>query len=111
MRNFGSSLGLAILGTILILENKSGLESTLGAHGVPKGPADRIAESLSQAGGVAGRLSPARGRQSGEILTAIQHDFARSSQTVFYVMAGVMTLAFLISLLAMPRGKVEEALD
>jgi EmrB/QacA subfamily drug resistance transporter len=112
VRNFGSSLGLAILGTILILENKSGIESTLGAHRVPKAQADRIAESLSQAGGSSrSGLADHGGARASVILAAIQHDFARSSQTVFYVMAGVMALAFLIALVAMPRGKVEEVLE
>ena len=45
VRNFGSSLGLAVLGTVLILENKSRLEATLGAQGVPKSQADQIAET------------------------------------------------------------------
>jgi hypothetical protein len=31
VRNFGSSLGMAVLGTILILANKSNLESTATA--------------------------------------------------------------------------------
>lgn len=51
VRNFGSSLGLALLGTVLILENKSNLESTLGEEGIPKSQADQIAESLTEAGG------------------------------------------------------------
>ena len=51
VRNFGSSLGMAVLGTILILQNKSNLESTLGEEGIPKSEADQIAESLSGSGG------------------------------------------------------------
>lgn len=51
VRNFGSSLGLAVLGSILILENRSNLESTAAANGVPKHAADEIADAISQGGG------------------------------------------------------------
>ena len=44
VRNFGSSLGLAVLGSILIFENRSNLESTAAEHGVPKHAADEIAD-------------------------------------------------------------------
>ena len=50
VRNFGASLGLAVLGTVLILENKSNLEATLGAEGLPKSQADQIADALSESG-------------------------------------------------------------
>ena len=66
VRNFGSSLGLAVLGTILILQNKSNLESALGALGLPKVKADAIANSLGNAGGggLAERRGPSMRRSS-----------------------------------------------
>jgi hypothetical protein len=70
VRNFGASLGLAVLGTILILENKANLESTLGAQEVPKAQADRIADTISQGGtgggeaGLANTPAPTRRRSS-----------------------------------------------
>jgi MFS family permease len=51
VRNFGSSLSLTVLGTVLIPENKANLESTLGAQGLPKSKTDQIADSVNQAGG------------------------------------------------------------
>ena len=54
VRNFGSSLGLAVLGSILILENRSNLESTAAEHGVPKQAADEIADAISQGSGSGG---------------------------------------------------------
>lgn len=109
VRNFGSSLGLAVLGTILILQNKSHLETTLGAHGVPKGKADQIAESLSEAGGGGGgALSEHAGRGAQAILAAVQHDFALSTRTVFYCMAGALAVAFVVALIWMPAGKAPE---
>jgi EmrB/QacA subfamily drug resistance transporter len=109
VRNFGSSLGLAVLGTILILENKANLESTLGAQGVPKAKADEIANTISQ-GSAASNSSFAEhaGSHAKQIFAAVQHDFALASRTVFYVMAGAMAVAFVVAALWMPSGKVED---
>ncbi len=100
MRNFGSSLGLAVLGTILILENKANLESTLGAQGVPKAQADQIADSISQ-GSSAGSegFAETAGAHAQQLFAAVQHDFALASRTVFYAMAGVMVVAFVVALI------------
>lgn len=71
MRNFGSSLGLTVLGTVLILEDKSRLEATLGAHGVPKGqsrPDRRLAERSGR-----GALAEHAGRGAQRILASVQH--------------------------------------
>ncbi|HEV7400389.1 MAG TPA: MFS transporter [Solirubrobacterales bacterium] len=112
VRNFGSSLGLAVLGTILILENKANLESTLGAQGVPKAKADQIADSISQGSSSSSAgFAEAAGKHAQQLFAAVQHDFALASRTVFYAMAGVMALAFVIALAAMPAGKVEEAVE
>ncbi len=111
VRNFGSSLGLAVLGTVLILENKANLESTLGAQGVPKAKADQIADTISQGGAGAGgeaSLAEHAGAHAQTILAAVQHDFALASRTVFYAMAGVMAVAFLVALKWMPAGKAPE---
>ena len=112
VRNFGSSLGLAVLGTVLILENKSRLEATLGAQGVPKSQADQIANGLSEAGsaepsGLAGHA----GAGAQKIYAAVPHDFALSSRTVFYGMAAALAVAFVVSLIWMPSGKAPELDD
>lgn len=108
VRNFGSSLGLAVLGTILILQNKSHLETTLGAHGVPKDKVDQIAESLNEAGGGGRALGEHAGRGAQKILAAVQHDFALSTRTVFYCMAVALAVAFVVALIWMPSGKAPE---
>jgi EmrB/QacA subfamily drug resistance transporter len=112
VRNFGSSIGLAVLGTVLILENKANLESTLGAQGIPKAKADQIADSISQgsSSGSAG-FAEVAGHQAKQLYAAVQHDFALASRTVFYAMAGVMALAFVVSLATMPSGKVEDVVE
>jgi EmrB/QacA subfamily drug resistance transporter len=109
LRNFGGSLGLAVLGTVLILRNKANIESSLGELGVPRERADAIADALSQSGGGArsGAFGDATGRAAQRIFETVQHDFALSTRTVFYVMAGVLVLAYVVGHLAMPRGRVE----
>jgi fucose permease len=109
-RNFGASVGLAVLGTILILQNKSNIESTLEGAGLPAGRAERVADAISHAGaGSAGGFGERAGRRAQEVFEAVQHDVALSSRTVFYAMAGVMLIAFVLTLVAMPAGRVEAA--
>ncbi|HWA52862.1 MAG TPA: MFS transporter [Solirubrobacterales bacterium] len=107
VRNFGSSLGMAVLGTVLILQNKANLESTATSHGVPKKVADEIAEKISQGSG-GGEAPQHVGGAIGKVIANIPHDFALATQTVFYGMAGVMAVAFVVSLIWLPAGKVEE---
>lgn len=38
----------------------------------------------------------------------VQHDYALSSRVVFYVMAGVMLVFFVVALVGMPEGRVQE---
>ncbi|HEY5976661.1 MAG TPA: MFS transporter [Solirubrobacterales bacterium] len=97
VRNFGSSLGLAVLGSILILENRSNLESTFSEKGLPTEKADEIADQISNGSSAA----------SGAIPHFVAYDFALASRTVFYAMAGVMAVAFVVALATMPSGKVD----
>ncbi len=112
VRNFGSSLGLAVLGSILILENKSNLESSLGAKGVPKSQADAVAGCVSSGGESACQaIGEKAGSAAGKLFSTVPHDFALATRTVFYGMAAVMAVAFVIALAAMPAGKVEEQVE
>jgi EmrB/QacA subfamily drug resistance transporter len=109
-RNFGASLGMAVLGTILILQNKSNIESTLEAAGLPTDRAERLADAISHAGeGSASEFGARAGRRAREVFDAVQHDFALSTRFVFYVMAGVMLIAFVMTLVAMPGGRAQAA--
>jgi EmrB/QacA subfamily drug resistance transporter len=109
VRNFGGSLGLAVLGSMLITENVSRVEKTLGRHGVPKAQADSIAHAISGASQGSGAASGAAGGGSHGIAHQIQLDFAHSTQTVVYGMAAAMALAFVVALKAMPSGLAEQA--
>jgi EmrB/QacA subfamily drug resistance transporter len=103
-RNFGASLGLAVLGTILISHNTTNVTDALTKGGVPTAEAEKVAASLGSAGAAGG--GPAGGT-SEALVHDVQLAFAHSTQTVFYVMAGVMAATFLIALILLPGGRVE----
>jgi EmrB/QacA subfamily drug resistance transporter len=99
VRNYAASLGLAILGTILVTELRSRVTTSLIAKGLPQRQAAvearRIAES--QAGGVAGTIP-----------RFIRLDFAYATRSVLLVMAGVMAAATLVALFGLRRGVQQE---
>ena len=51
------------------------------------------------------------GSQAKLLFSSVPHDFALASRTVFYGMAAVMAVAFVVALVAMPGGKVEEQVE
>jgi hypothetical protein len=55
-----------------------------------------------------GSVARSAGSKAGELFSSVPHDFALASRTVFYAIAGVMAVAFVVALVAMPGGKVEE---
>jgi Major Facilitator Superfamily len=111
VRNFGGSLGLAVLGTILLLDLESRIESSLSAAGVPSEKADEIADSLSQSGGGSahGGFGEHADERAQQVFEQVQVDFAHSCRLVFYGMAVVMAIAFLVALVRLPGGRVTEA--
>jgi EmrB/QacA subfamily drug resistance transporter len=106
-RNFGASFGLAVLGAILISRNDTNVTNALTKHGVPSSVAHRIAASFSGSGGPSGSGS---GRPAA-LVHDVQLAFAHSTQTVFYIMAGVMASTFLVALRWLPRGRLESVDD
>ena len=105
VRNFGSSLGLAVMGSVLILENKSNIEASFSDLNIPQAKADEVADSLSQGGSGAGRVAESLGARAQDAFGQVPHDFALASRTVFYIMAGVMAIAFVVALLGLPAGR------
>jgi hypothetical protein len=104
-RNFGASLGLAVLGAILISRNSTNITAALTKHGVPSGVAHRIATSFSGSGSGGGSGAG----HSHAVVHSVQLAFAHSTQTVFYIMAGVMAATFIVAVRGLPRGRVEIA--
>ena len=70
-RNFGASLGLAVLGALLISRNNTNVTAALTKHGVPSGVAHRIAASFggsgSASGSGSGRVAGARARRPARV--------------------------------------------
>jgi fucose permease len=102
VRNYAASMGLAILGTILVTAMRSHVTSSLiSLYHLPSSKAAAEAASLSQSHG--------SGSGSGGV-ASIPHfyrvDFAQSTQTVLYVMAAIMAAAAIVAILGL-RGGVQ----
>ena len=103
-RNFGASLGLAIMGAVLISRNETNVTGALSKAGVPGNVAHRVASSFG--------TSPGSGGGAGQphaIVHDVQLAFAHSTQTVFYIMAGIMAATFIVTVRWLPRGRVAAA--
>jgi hypothetical protein len=98
VRNYAASLGLAILGTVLITQMRSKVTTSLISRGVPAGRAGTEASGVSQS-------------HSGSV-SSIPHfirlDFAYATQTVLYVMAVIMAVAAVVALLGLRQGVQED---
>jgi hypothetical protein len=112
VRNYGSSLGLAVLGTILLTQNRMNIEDSLERFGLSKERADDVARSLQgSGGGDRSEFTGKAGRKAEQIFEAVQRDFAQSTRVVFYGMALVMAVAALVALVALPWGRQEAVVD
>ena len=97
VRNYGASLGFAILGTILINRFRSEITSSLTSRGMP-GPA---------AAAEASKLAQLQGGGSGNVASIpqfIRADFASAIEVVLYGMAIIMGVAALVALRGLSRG-------
>jgi len=94
VRNYSASLGLAILGTILVSQMRSRITNSLVARGLTRAHAHAIAANLSQS-------------RSGSV-TSIPHyvrlDFAYATRSVLYVMAAIMAAAAVVALTGLRAG-------
>jgi EmrB/QacA subfamily drug resistance transporter len=95
IRNFGASLGFAILGTILVSEVKSRITSSLVSLGVPHARATTTASRIAESEG-GGRLA--------SIPHFVRLDVAYASRDVFFVMAGIMVIAALVAKFGLEPG-------
>jgi predicted MFS family arabinose efflux permease len=96
VRNFAASLGLAILGTILVSQMRSHLATSLVAKGLPQARANAEASSISQSQGGSGSASA--------IPHFVRLDFADATQSVLYVMAAVMAVAAVVAFVGLRPG-------
>lgn len=100
IRNYAGSLGLAILGTILISQLRSRLTASLLAQHLSARVAAAHAAAISQSQGSGSAVSIPR---------FVRLDFAYATRTVFYVMAAIMAAGALVSLIGLRTGAQEEA--
>jgi EmrB/QacA subfamily drug resistance transporter len=100
VRNYGASLGFAILGTILITEFRSKITSSLIAKGLPSPAASAEASKIAQLQGGNGNVAT--------IPPFIRADFAGATREVLYAMAVIMGVAALVALRGLRRGVQQE---
>jgi MFS family permease len=96
VRNYGASLGFAILGTILITEFRSRITSSLTAKGLPGPAASAEAGKVAQLQGGSGNIA--------SIPQFIRADFAAATRDVLYGMCVIMAVAGLVALRGLKRG-------
>ena len=101
VRYLASSLGLAVLGTVLIERTRSNITASLTAAGISHREAASVAAGFDTAGPPANQPHTAAFEH---VLRLIQGDFAGATRTVFLAMAAVMAAASVIALLGMERG-------
>ena len=100
VRNYAASLGLAILGTILVSQMRDRLVSSLLAQGAPAARAHAIAARISQSQGGSGSTA--------SIPHFVRLDFAYATRSVLYVMAGIMAAAAIAAFFGLRAGVQEE---
>jgi hypothetical protein len=91
VRNFGASVGLAVLGALLSSRNDVNdvnLTGALTKHGVPEPIARHIAGSALSSGAPPGKAQPPA------MINDVHLAFAHATQTVFYAMAAFLAAAF-----------------
>jgi EmrB/QacA subfamily drug resistance transporter len=102
-RNFGASLGLAVMGAVLASATRTNVTKQLTHVGVPAAAARKVASSFTFSS--VGSQSAAH--HSPRVVHAVQLAFAQSTQTVFYVMAAILAVTFFIAVRLLPRQRPE----
>jgi len=101
VRNYAASLGLAILGTIVVSQTRSHVTSSLLAKGVPAARAHAQASKIAQSQGGSGA--------NAAIPHFVRLDFAYATRSVLYVMAAIMAAAAVVAFAGLRSGVQEDA--
>jgi EmrB/QacA subfamily drug resistance transporter len=96
VRNYGSALGIAVLGTVLSTVFSHRLVTLLTGLGLSPTAAKTIASSAAEQGGGDAGLAPHALQE--QIGAAVPHDFAVATQWVLYGMAIALAASFLVAL-------------
>jgi EmrB/QacA subfamily drug resistance transporter len=97
VRNFGSSLGLAVLGSIMVGQLRSRLTDSLVEQGLSVSRAQNDAANIAQLDGGPGTAS--------SIPTFVRIDFAHATSTVLMTMSYVMVAAAVLAWFGLPRRR------
>jgi EmrB/QacA subfamily drug resistance transporter len=100
VRNYAASLGLAILGTIVVSQTRSRVTTSLLARGLPFARAHAEASTIAQSQGGNGSLA--------SIPHFVRLDFAYATRSVLYVMAAIMAAAAVVAFVGLRAGAQEE---
>jgi EmrB/QacA subfamily drug resistance transporter len=100
VRNYGASLGFAILGTLLITRFRSHVTASLTSRGLPGPAASAQAAKIAQLQGGNGNITA--------IPAFIRADFASGIRDVLFGMCVIMAIAAVIALGGLRRGIQED---
>ena len=100
VRNYGASLGFAILGTLLITRFRDAITTSLTARGLPGPAASAEAAKIAQLQGGNGNVTA--------IPAFIRADFATATRDVLFGMTVIMAVAALVALRGLRRGVQQE---
>src|SRR6516164_971700 len=100
VRNYGASLGFAILGTLLITRFRSAITASLTARGLPGPAASAQAAKIAQLQGGNGNVAT--------IPQFIRADFAGAIRDVLFGMCVIMAVAGLVALRGLRPGVQQE---
>jgi len=95
VRNYGSTFGLAVLGTVLTTVFSNHLATSFSSLGIP---ANAVPDLSQSSGSSQDALAAAPAALRGPIQTAVQHDFATGIQAVLIGMSIALGVAFVAAL-------------
>jgi EmrB/QacA subfamily drug resistance transporter len=96
VRNYAASLGLAVLGSILVSQLRSRVTTSLLGQGLSSARAHAISAQVAQAEHGSGG--------NGAIPHYVRLDFAYATRSVLYVMAGIMVVAAVVGMVGLRAG-------
>ncbi len=102
IRNYASSVGLAVLGTLLTMTFANHLTSTLQGVGVPPSAAASAAQQAASGGSRSAGLGHAPAAIAQQVNEAIAGDFASATRAVLIGMAVALGICF-VAALGYPR--------
>lgn len=104
-RNFGASLGIAVLGTLMTSTLRTKVEGSLSSLGVSSQQAQAVVDSLHGSGGgdPSGAIA-SLGANADKAFQLVRADFAAASEVAFRGLAVFMMLSAVVAVFGLRRG-------